>query len=135
MALTNVPGKNIINYYYIGNKIDLSTLSNQSISSKVNTKTNNDTFNPLFNFDSTFSNNLNSLTPIDLGLAVPYVDIKLLSLDGTVIDDLNISFFQKQIDFSNINDKTRYSDRPVMSLDNVEFSTDQASRLSILRQR
>jgi hypothetical protein len=129
MADQPVPS-NSVTYSYIGTDTLNVTLSPPA--PKSNSV--NDSFNPIFNFDSKFGDNLLALQPTDIALAVPFVNFKVLDLGGQVIKDFNISFFQKQIDFSKINDGTRYSDRPNISLQDVELTTDQSSRIFILHK-
>ena len=83
--------------------------------------------NPAFVLDNNLINKLNSISPLVLAQAMPYISLSVLGADGSIIDNLNLSFFQKPIDIANIATGGRFSDRPGMSLQNVEITTDQAS--------
>lgn len=62
-------------------------------------------FNPLFNFDSSFIDNLSKITQHELGSSQPHVDIELIDSSGGVIENLTLGFFQKAVDLSSL--KTR----------------------------
>ena len=85
-------------------------------------------YNPLFNIDQTFIDNLQSISSVDMAKAVPYVSIKTVDKSGKVLEDLNLKFFQQPIDFEGlkVHDK-RFKDRPVMSLKDLTIKTDNAS--------
>jgi hypothetical protein len=86
------------------------------------------TANPIFNFNQTFINNLQSISAVELGQSVPYVRLRTIDHNtGEVIDDLNIQFFHKTLDMDTIKDSKRFTDRPDMSLKELTISTDQAS--------
>lgn len=118
-----MPQERTPNYFYVGNEIPskCNTIVPERKAKKNNAS---DLLNPLFNFDRSFGEDLLKLKPIDLAQSVPYISIKIMDLGGKVLDDLNVSFFQKQIDFSKINGPERFTDRPLLSLSSVEISTD-----------
>ena len=84
-------------------------------------------FNPIFNFESSFVSDLQSVSAIDLASSEPFISLKTMKLDGGVLQDMNVSFFHKPLDMSKINSGERYSDRTQMSLKEIEISTDLAS--------
>jgi hypothetical protein len=114
----------IVKYYYVG---DSPPNQSQSPPGNWNLFDTNNSFNNIFNFPSNFFQSLNGISPIDLGKAVPYVSLKTLDVNGTVLEDLNLKFFHNGIDFSQINSGVRYSDRPIMSLKNIDIKTNNAS--------
>jgi hypothetical protein len=112
-----------VSYYYAGDvapKVKTSTTFKQLSKDK-------DPGNPIFNFSQDFINKLNTVSPIQLAQSQPYVSLKTVGLDGKVKEDLNLSFFMKPMDMASIGTGNRYSDRPAMSLKDVEISTDLAS--------
>lgn len=93
---------------------------------QLKSKSNNDSdlINPVFNFSKTFGDNFLKVKPIELGASEPYISLEIMNLAGQPVQNLNVAFFQKQMDFKAINGVGRYSDRPLISLKNVEISTD-----------
>jgi len=83
--------------------------------------------NPIFNFNQSFINNLQAVSNTDMGQSVPYVRLRTVDVDGTIINDLNIEFFHKTLDMDTISNAGRLSDRPAMSLQDVTLTTDQPS--------
>jgi len=115
-----------VNYFHVSFKTPEK--SSQSISKKEkDQKADLLLSNPYFNFDASFIENLNKLTTLDISKSQPYVSLELIDINGKPLDNLNLSFFQKQIDFNKINNDLRYSDRPELSLKSIDITTDQAS--------
>lgn len=83
--------------------------------------------NPIYNFDQSFINGLNSVTAIEKGQSIPYISLKILGASGEILQDLNLSFFHKPFSAEQINKDLRYSERPIMSLKGLELKTDNAS--------
>lgn len=83
--------------------------------------------NPLFGFSQNFVDNLQKITPLELGSAVPFVALRALDDKGGVIHDFNKELFFKQIDFSKINSGERYVDRPGSSLIELKIKSSTAS--------
>ncbi len=83
-----------------------------------------DSSNPLFNFPATFLQNYQSITPQDLALAQPYISLCSLNQDGTVLQNFNLSFFSKGINFDALSSGQRFADRPDLSLVDVRIMTD-----------
>ena len=82
--------------------------------------------NPIFNFDSDFFNNLQSVSTLELAQSTPYVSLHTVDLNGEIIDDLNVNFFHKTVDMEKLH-AGRFADRPAMSLNSVELKTTLAS--------
>lgn len=118
-------------YFYYGAKPSLNK-TNTAFNEKKKESTEKDLVNPLFNFDNTFTENFLKVQQTDLAQAVPYVRLEIIDLTGKTITDLNVTFFQKQIDFNGLNSKEKYADRPTLSLENIGLKTDKASRLYLL---
>jgi hypothetical protein len=114
-------------YFYIGNKAPTKTKSISIESKQKNENNEKNLFNPLFNFDKTFGNNFDKVTPLDLAQSQPYIALKIVNLDGKTIHNLNVDFFQKQIDFEKIKNEGRHTERPLISLKQVTISTDQST--------
>lgn len=113
-------------YFYLESApTKIKSAANPSKKSKGNNDS--DLYNPLFNMDKDFGINFSKTKPIDIAQSQPYIKLEVLKLGGEVISNLNIDFFQRQIDFTTINGPGRYTDRPLISLKSVEISTDQAS--------
>jgi len=83
--------------------------------------------NPIFNFDQAFLDGLNSITPPQMGASVPYISLKILDPSGAVLEDLNLGFFHKPFSADQIRSDVRYSERPVMSLKDIQLKADLAS--------
>ena len=86
-----------------------------------------ETANPIFNFSQDFIDNLQKITPIELGSSVPYVALRTIDEQGTILTDFNLELFQKQLDFTKLGTSERYSDRPVASLIDLKIKSDQGS--------
>lgn len=113
-----------VKYYYIGTSAPSQAIVPPGGWNVFDT---NQTFNNIFNFPTNFFNKLNSISSIDLGKSVPFVSLKTLNVDGQVLEDLNLKFIQNGINMRDINSGARYSDRPIMSLKDVEIKTNNAS--------
>lgn len=110
-----------VKYHYIGD-------TEPKFSEGLTKLENDDNFvNPLFNFRQEFIDQLNSITPLELGQSVPYVRLEIMDLKGKVLDDLNLSFFHQPININKISEQERYTDRPLMSLKDLDITTDNAS--------
>lgn len=95
---------------------------------KDDTKKNTSNFNPIFNFDQTFVDNLQTISQVELAQSVPFVSLRTRDSSGEILQDLNLTFFHRQADFDNIaNSELRYPDRPLMSLVSLDAKTTQAS--------
>jgi hypothetical protein len=112
-------------YFYLGKASNDSTNAITEKKSKANNAT--DLANPLFNFDASFFENMNKVSQAELAQSVPYVKLSVIDFDGKVINQLNVSFFHKQVDFDNIAKSGKHADRPLMSLKNIEVSTSEAA--------
>lgn len=110
-------------YYYVGKAP--SKIKNKI--SQEKTKTNGDILNPLFNFDKSFTDNLAKVTQLELAQSVPYIRLDIVDFSGKSINNLNVSFFHKQLDFNSISQEERYSDRPTLSLQNIDITISEAS--------
>ncbi len=113
-------------YFYVGNTAP-SKIKTTKPSSKSKNKNETDVFNPLFNFDKAFGQKFGQIKPVDVGSSQPFISLKILDLAGNEKSNLNVNFFQKQINFNEINKEGRYTDRPLISLKSVEITTDQSS--------
>jgi hypothetical protein len=113
-------------YFYIG-KYAPEKYQTKTLSNKSKEKNDKNIFNPLFNFDKSFGEKFSQIKPVDVGSSQPFIDLKILDLGGKVKSNLNIDFFQKQINFNEIKGVGRYTDRPLISLKSVEITTDQSS--------
>ena len=89
--------------------------------------TKEETANPIFNFSQDFIDNLQKITPMELGSSVPFVALRGLDDQGKVFIDFNLELFQKQLDFTKLGTNERYSDRPVASLVDLKIKSDQGS--------
>jgi hypothetical protein len=114
-------------YYYIGEKDPASKIKTIIPSAKKKSNSEKDLFNPLFNLDKNFGNNFAEVLATDLAQSVPYISIEIINLDSKKIDNLNVDFFHKQIDFDKIKGAGRYNDRPLISLNKVTITTDQST--------
>lgn len=83
--------------------------------------------NPFFNFDQAFLDGLHSIKPTDMGMSLPHISLKILDPNGTVVENLNLAFFQQAFDSAQISTDRRYSERPVMSLRDITLKTNLAS--------
>jgi hypothetical protein len=84
--------------------------------------------NPLFTFPKNFDTKLQDITPLELAQSMPYISLELIDLDGKVIKDLSIEYFQSQIDMTKLGSlDQRYPDRPNMSLKGVEIKLDTSN--------
>lgn len=112
-------------YFYVGDSAPTKT---KTITPTRKQKSNNasDLVNPIFNFDRSFGENLLKLNAADIGKSQPYISISIMDLGGKELDNLNVSFFHKQIDFKNINSVERFNDRPLISLQSIEITQDQS---------
>ena len=114
-------------YYYIGNSSPTKIKATTKPSPKNKNNNEGDLHNPLFNFEKSFGDNLLKLTTADLAQAQPYINIEIKDLGGKTISNLNVDFFQKQVDFEAIKGPGRFSDRPLISLKDIQITTDQSS--------
>jgi hypothetical protein len=114
-------------YFYVGNSAPTKIKSAVKPTKKVKGGNDTDLYNPIFNMDKNFGINFSKTRPIDIAQSQPYVNIEILKLGGEVVSNLNVAFFQKQIDFSAINGPGRYTDRPLISLKSVEISSEQSA--------
>lgn len=83
--------------------------------------------NPIFNFDQAFLDGLNAISSTQLGSSIPHISLKVLDPSGEVLEDLNLGFFHKPFSTDQIRSDVRYSERPVMSLKDIQLKTDLAS--------
>lgn len=83
--------------------------------------------NPIFNFEPSFISGLHGISPEDLGASVPFIDLKLVKKDGQISSDLNLSFFHQTVDLDELSSGVRFSDRPKMSLKDIQIRTSLAS--------
>jgi hypothetical protein len=109
-------------YFYLGDAPKIAT----GLDPKEKDTTDNKLTNPLFNFDKTFSEKLNKITPLELAQSSPYIKLDIVDLEGNTKTNMNVAFFQKQINFDEIS-KGRSADRPLMSLIGVDIWTSEAS--------
>src|SRR3990167_482108 len=86
-----------------------------------------ETSNPIFNFKQDFIDNLQKITPTELGMSVPFVALRAVDDQGKVLHDFNLELFQKQLDFTKLGTKERFSDRPTASLMELKIKSDQGS--------
>lgn len=118
-----------VQYFYFNNRLPTGA-------GKFNTRPENlslvkvtkltDTTNPVFNFTPNFVANLQQIAPTELAQAMPYAGLYSLSPNGELLTDFNTTFFSKPIDMNAISTSGRYGDRPQMSLQRVEISTNLA---------
>jgi len=124
--------KATVKYFYVSDPPEVATGINNVINPPTETKKKEsehdpDTFNPIFNFDQSFVDQMQEISSEEIGQAIPYVSLKIVNLAGEVIRDLNMEFFHKTIDLENITGPGRHTSRPTMSLKEIEISTDLAS--------
>jgi len=112
-------------YFYVGKAPAKVSAENNSLREK--TKTNGDLLNPLFNFEKSFTDDFSKITQLELAQAIPYIKLDIVDFSGKSVNNLNVSFFHKQIDFNAISQEERYSDRPTLSLQNIDISISEAS--------
>ena len=86
-----------------------------------------DTDNPVYNFDQSFVENFQALSPAQLAQAVPYISLCSLDINGKVLTDFNVTFFQKAVDMNKISGQTRYADRPQLSLQSLNVAETLAA--------
>jgi len=88
----------------------------------------NEADNPIFNFSQDFIDGLQKITPIDMGLSVPFINLRSVDQSGQLITDFNLQLFHKPVDLTKLNDiSVRYPDRPTASLIELRVKTDLAS--------
>jgi len=84
--------------------------------------------NPIFNFSPSFFSSLNSISSLDLSMAVPYISLAVIDpITGDVVKDFNLEFFHKNIDFNTFKEHERFPFRPLISLKQIEVTTDLAN--------
>lgn len=79
----------------------------------------------LFRFKADLFDKFHSVSALQRGSAVPYISLHSVNSKGEVIQDLNVDFFFKTIDYANMSQGNRYGERPVMSIKSVELKTSQ----------
>ena len=84
-------------------------------------------FNPIFNFDQSFVNSLQDISAVELGSSVPYVSLRLVDFDGSIINDISMNFLHKPVELDKISTKERFGERPLMSLKDIEIKTNLAA--------
>jgi len=114
-------------YCFVGKEPTKDHVVKTNFTIRVKNNTASDLINPLFNFNKKFTEDFSKITQAELAQAIPYIKIDIVNLTGEVVTNLNASFFQKQIDFNNAGKEARYGDRPTMSLQSIDISTDEAS--------
>lgn len=112
-------------YFFVGDSAP-TKCKTQTPSKKQKNNNASDLVNPIFNFDRSFGEGLLKLTPLDIAQSEPYISISIMDLGGKVLDNVNVSFFHKQTDFKAVNSPERFSDRPLISLQSIEITSDQS---------
>ncbi len=79
----------------------------------------------LFRFQGDFFEQFHSVSALQRSSAIPFISLHSLNQKGEIIQNLNIDFFFKSIDFASMNQSNRYGERPVMSLKSIELKTSQ----------
>lgn len=123
MRLNN---KSSLKYFYVGAKPEKAIMASsireyQKPAGKEESE--KKYFNPLFNFDKSFIDNLSKITQHELGSSQPHINLELMDLSGDVIENMTLGFFQKGIDLNSIGEGQRFADRPDMSLRSVDITT------------
>jgi hypothetical protein len=84
-------------------------------------------YSAVLRLDKKFISDLQALSTEQIAQSIPFVSLKTVNTDGKPIENITLSFFQKAVDFDNIsNATTRFSDRPIMSLKDLQLKTDLA---------
>ncbi len=108
-----------LEYCYIGPAPTQTTTANafQAIT---------DPGHPLFNFPQSFIDDMQKLTALEIGKAVPYISLTAVDLQGQVIENFNVKYFHKMFDFNTIG-TSKFTDRPEMSIKSLEITSDNKS--------
>lgn len=114
MANTLVP-----KYYYFGDKPPKGRFTRLVKNSRK--------IHSVFNFEQSFIEELYSFSSLNLGLSVPYISLKTIDINGDIINDLNLDFFFHTPEYDQSINRQRYGERPPMSLQSLDVSTDNAS--------
>ena len=83
--------------------------------------------NPLFNFDSKFISGLQSISPTELGMSVPFISLKAVDDQGNMVHDFSLDFFDGPLKIEKFKEGRRHPERPTISLKEVRIKTDFAS--------
>ncbi len=86
-----------------------------------------DRSNPVYNFNTSFIEDFQKVTSVEVAQSQPYISLCSLDAGGNVLVDFNKEFFMKPADIQNLSKANRYGDRPSLSFKKVALSSDLAA--------